>query len=229
LIQLTLIGFGQEEKKVDQYGRNIEELTLKKRGPNLDRYSHLFLGYGFIVGPSENDSAQTIGGSSSSFTLGYLFKWRVSRWYELGFSASYHYSSFHLKQDSSKIVPNAELHKREKIVFNNIQLAPFQRFKFRNRHHSTGTFLDLGVYAGYNYRTKHQTRERNQTPGTSRTRTVNLGLNYADDFSYGLLARVGFNRVMFYGRYRFSDLFTEKSDLPELPRFEVGFKIGIHQ
>jgi hypothetical protein len=218
-----------QENEVDQYGRDIDELTLKKRGPNLDRYSHIFLGYGFLIGPSESDSAETIGGSSSSFMLGYLFKWRLTKWYELGFSATYHYSSFHLKQDSSKIVPDRRLHKQEKIVFNNIQLAPFQRFKLRNRYHSTGTFIDLGIYAGYHYRTKHQTRENNRTPNTSRTRTVNLGLKYTEEFSYGVLARVGFNRLMFYGRYRFSDLFKESEDLPELPRFEVGLKIGIHQ
>ncbi|MEQ8910042.1 MAG: hypothetical protein RIC95_12665 [Vicingaceae bacterium] len=218
-----------QEEEVDKYGRDIEELTLKKRGPNLDQYSHIFLAYGFLVGPSENDSAEIVGGSSSSFMLGYLFKWRMTSWYELGFSATYHYSSFHLKQDSSKVVPNRELHRQEKIVFNNIQVAPFQRFKIRNRYHSTGTFIDLGGYFGYHYRTKHQTRENNRNPGTRRTRTVNLGLKYTENLSYGVLARVGFNRLMLYGRYRFSDLFTDESGLPELPRFEFGLKIGIHQ
>jgi hypothetical protein len=145
------------EVKKDKYGRDLEELTLKKRGPNLDRYGHIFLGYGFIVGESESDSAKIIGGRSSTFTVGWLSKWRINRWYELGFDVSYQYSSFHMKQDSSKIVPNRVQHKKEKLVFNRVEIAPFQRFKFRNRYHSTGTFLDLGVYAGWNYRIKHHT------------------------------------------------------------------------
>ena len=218
-----------KKEKKDKYGRDIEELTLKKRGPNLDRYGHIFIGYGFIVGDSEGDSAKIIAGSSSTFTLGWLSKWRINRWYELGFDAAYQYSSYHMKQDSSKIVPNKVQHKTEKLVFNRIELAPFQRFKFRNRYHSTGTFLDLGVYAGWNYRIKHQTVEKDKIPGTSQSKTISLGLKYTEDFNYGAMARLGFNRFIFYARYRFSDLFTPKSDLPELPRYNVGLKIGIHQ
>lgn len=220
---------GQTEEDTDNYGRDLEDLTLKKRGPNLDRYGHLFIGYGFILGESETDSASIIPLTSSTFTLGWLSKWRLNRWYELGFDLNYQYSSFKLEQDSSKIVPNRILHKREKLVFNRLEVAPFQRFKFRNRYHSTGTFLDLGIYFGYNYRIKHQTVERDRLPGASKTRTVSFGLDYTEDLTYGLMARIGFNRFIFYARYRYSDLFTDSSDLPELPRFNVGLKLGIHQ
>ena len=208
---------------------NLEDLILKKRGPNLDRYGHLYFGYGFLLGDNDNDSAQIRNGTSSSFTLGYVAKWRMNKWYELGFDVAYHYSSFHIKQDSFKIVPNKELHKREKLVFNNVQVIPFQRFKLKNKYHSTGIFVDLGAYAGYNYRIKHQTVERNQAPGAGRTKTVNQKLEYTQYYSYGAIARLGFNRIVFYGRYRFSNQFKASSNLPELPRFDVGMTIGIHQ
>ena len=231
ILIITKSVFAQDTAKevTDKYGRDLDELTLKKRGPNLDRYGHLFIGYGFILGPSEGDSASIIPLSSSTFTIGWLSKWRLSRWYELGFDIDYQYSAFKLVQDSAKIVPNRVLHKREKLVFNRIEIAPFMRFKFRNRYHSTGTFLDLGGFMAYNYRIKHQTVERDQIPGASKTRVVNLGLDYTEDFNYGVMARIGFNRFIFYARYRLSELFTEKSGLPELPRYNVGLKIGIHQ
>lgn len=224
---LSVFLVAQEES--DQYGRDLDELTLKKKGPNKDYYNHLFIGYGFIFGESKSDSAQILTPKSSAFLLGYLWKWRITKWYELGFDALYHYNSFHIKQDSIKIVPSSNLHKKEKIVFNNIQLAPFQRFKFKNKHHSAGIFLDLGIYAGYNYRIKHQTVESNRTPGSGKTKTVNTQLKYTEDFSYGLMARLGFNRVVFYGRYRWSKLFTNESGLPDLPTYEVGVKFGLHQ
>ncbi len=207
----------------------LEEYILKKRGPNKDRYGHLFLGYGFIVGDSEGDSAAIRPGTSSSFVLGWRSKWRINSWYELGFDASYHYSSFHIKQDSFKIVPNTTQHKREKLVFNAIELVPFQRFKIRNRDHSAGTFIDIGGYAGFNYRVKHQTVERNQISGSGISKTTNLRLKYTEDLSYGAIVRFGFNRVVLFGRYRVSDLFTVKSRLPELPRMEFGISLGIHQ
>lgn len=219
----------EKEIKKDKYGRDLQQLTLKKWGPNADRYGHLFVGYGFIVGESEGDSAAILPLSSSTFTIGYLSKWRVNKWYELGFDINYQYSSFKLKQDSSKAVPNGILHKKEKLVFNRIEIAPFQRFKFRNRYHSSGTFLDMGVYGGWTYRVKHQTLEKDPVSGASQSKTISLGLNYTEDFTYGVMARLGFNRFVFYARYRFSDLFTPESNLPELPRYNVGLKIGIHQ
>ena len=215
-------------QETDEYGRDLEQLTLKKKGPNKDHYGHLFLGYGFISG-EDRDSAEIIYGKSSSFSLGYLWKWRLAKWYEVGFDAAYHYSSFHMKQDSSKIVPTRLLHKREKVVFNSVEVSPMMRFKLTNKHNSNGTFIDLGGYVGYFYRIKNQTVERNLAPGAGKTKSVNLNLKYTEDIAYGVLARLGFNRIIIYGRYRLSNLFTEDSHLPELPNFEIGLKLGIHQ
>ncbi len=216
-------------QQTDEHGRNLDKLTLKKRGLNKERYSHFFIGYGFLLGKAESDSAQTIIPKSSSFQLGYLHKRKVNNWYELGFDLMYHYRSFHIQQDSMKKVPNNQLVKKEKLVFNSIQLMPFQRIKFKNKYHSAGIFLDMGAFAGWNYRIKHQTQEINNTPHTGKTKTVNLRLNYTEDFTYGVMARLGINRFVFYGRYYFSDLFKDQSNLPELTRYEVGLRIGVHQ
>lgn len=229
LLSILIFNFTFAQEDTDRYGRDLESMTLKKKGPNKDNYNHFYLGYGFIFGENSSDSAKILTPKSSAFMLGYLWKWRITKWYEFGFDALYHYNAFHIKQDSLKILPSTNLHKREKIVFNNIQIAPFQRFKFKNKYHSAGIFLDLGVYAGYNYRIKHQTVEQNRAKGAGKTKTVNTQLKYTEDFSYGLLARIGFNRFVFYGRYRWSNLFTDKSGLPELPQYEVGIKFGLHQ
>lgn len=212
----------------DKYGRDLDSLTLRKKGPNLDYYGHLFIGYGLIAG-ADKDSAGLVYGRSSAFNIGYLWKWRLAKWLEFGFDVEYHYAAFHLEQDSSKIVPNTTINKREKIVFNSLQTVPFLRVKLRNRYHSTGTFIDLGGFAGYNYRIKNQTVEINQTPGAGKTKAVNVNLKYTEDLDYGLLGRIGFNRFVFYGRYRLSNLFKEDSNLPELPNLEFGLRIGIHQ
>ena len=215
--------------ELDEGGRNLKELTLKKRGPNLDHYSPLFVGYGFILGSSEGDSASIIPGKSSSFNLGWLAKWRLAKWYEIGFDINYHLSSYHIVQDSMKSVPNKVLYKKEKLVFNNIQAHLFQRFKFSNRYHSTGTFLDIGGYFGYNYRVKNQVVQKENHPQANKTKSVLLRLKYTEDFQYGAQVRLGFNRLIIYGRYRFSDLFTDQSGLAEFPIYEAGILIGLHQ
>ena len=121
------------------------------------------------------------------------------------------------------------LHRKEKIIFNSLQTSPFIRIKLRNRFHSNGTFFDLGGFAGWQYNVKHETVENNLTAGAGKTRTVNTDLNYTQDYTYGVLARVGLNRFIFYGRYRLSTIFTEESNFDDLPEYEVGIKIGIHQ
>lgn len=230
LLLITALVFNStaQIQEADPYGRDLNALRLKKRGLNQDKYGHLFVGYGLISGV-DRDSAELEYARSSAFTFGYLWKWRLNKWAEGGFDVAYHYSTFHLKQDSTKIVPNRQLHKREKIVFNALQVSPFFRLKLRNRYSSNGTFVDLGGYAGYQFRVANHTIERNRAPGAGKTRSINVDLDYVRRYSYGVLMRLGFNRLIFYGRYRLSELFTKESELPDLPEFEVGLKIGIHQ
>ncbi len=215
-------------KEVDPYGRDLDALTLNKRGPNQDKYSHLFIGYGFVSG-FDLDSSEVIYGKSAAFSIGYLFKWRIAKWSELGFDVAYHRSGFHIKQDSSKTIPSSQLHKKEKFIFNSLQASPFVRLKLINKFHSNGTFIDLGGFAGWQYNIKHETVENNLTPGAGKTKITNTNLDYTKDYTYGLLARIGFNRFIFYGRYRLSDLFKDEDGFDDLPLFEFGLKLGIHQ
>ncbi len=224
---MVLFSFGQVEEE-DRYGRDLDALTLNKRGPNQDKYSHLFLSYGFVTG-LDNDSSEVIFGQSGSFSIGYLWKWRLSKWSEIGFDIAYHRSAYHIVQDSSKTIPNAKLHKKEKLVFNSLMTAPFVRIKLVNKIHSNGTFIDLGGFAGWQYDVRHKTVEINPNPGAGKTTTLDTDLDYKRDYTYGLLARVGFNRFVFYGRYRLSNVFTDRSGFNDLPLYEIGVRLGIHQ
>ena len=226
-IFFVLYSFGQVEEE-DRYGRDLEALTLNKRGPNQDKYSHLFLSYGFITG-LDNDSSEIIFGQSGAFSIGYLWKWRLAKWSELGFDVAYHRSAYHIKQDSSKTIPNTTIHKREKLVFNSFVLSPFFRIKLINKIHSNGTYIDLGGFAGWQYDVRHKTVLKRPNPGANQTKTLDTRLDYITDYNYGLLARVGFNRFVFYGRYRMTNLFTDRSGFKNYPQYEFGMRIGIHQ
>lgn len=227
IIFLPLLGYAQDDG-LDEFGRDLDGMTLLKSGPNKDKYSHLFLSYGFLLGEPENDSADIIYGKSSTFQIGLLFKWRMKKWLELGFDVSYHYSAFHLVQDSSKIIPNRQLHDKGKMLFNNLMLTPFLRIKLKNKYHSTGNFLDLGGYLGFTYRAVHYTIDYALVPNAHRTKIRDIRLGYNEIHTYGLMARIGFNRIIIYGKYRFSDLFKEEFSYPELPRIEAGLMIGLH-
>ena len=229
LLLLPFLAVAQgDDEGVDEFGRDLDEMTLLKNGPNKDKYSHLFVSYGFLLGEPESDSASIIYGKSSTFQIGILFKWRMKKWMELGFDVSYHYAAFHLQQDSSKVIPNRQIHDKGKMLFNDLMLTPFVRIKLKNKYHSTGTFVDLGGFAGFTYRAVHYTIDYHHAPNSHRTKMRDIRLDYNQDYSYGVMARLGFNRIIFYGKYRLSDLFKEKYGYPELPRIEAGLMIGLH-
>jgi hypothetical protein len=228
LFFFSLSLFAQDEK-IDEYNRNLEDLTIPKKGPNKSKYTHAFLAYGFIIGPSEGDSSSLKYGNSSTFSVGFRNKYRLSKIYELGFDFSYLRTRFLPVQDSSKNVPNGELHDKEMLAINSLELLVFNRFKFKNKEHSAGIFLDLGAYANWNYRTVHYTRNENRKPGSKETLVKDYHLDYMTDYAYGVSARIGFNRFAIDVRYRLSEVFEGNNNYGEFPNMTIGLQLGLHQ
>jgi hypothetical protein len=218
-----------QKEEVDEYNRNLDDLTIPKRGPNKAKYTHAFLAYGFIVGDAEGDSSAIKYGNSSTFSVGFRSKYRLSNFYELGFEFSYLRTRYLPVQDSLKNLPNTTQHDMEMLANNALEFLVFNRFKFKNKEHSAGIFLDLGAYANWNYRNVHYTKDEDITPGSGRTVVKNYFLDYMNDYAYGVSARLGFNRFAIDFRYRLSDVFDSKAKYGEMPNMVVALQLGLHQ
>jgi hypothetical protein len=220
--------FAQVEK-VDEYNRNLDDLTIPKKGPNKAKYTHAFLAYGFIIGASEGDSSAIKYGNSTTFSVGIRSKYRLTKFYELGYEVSYLRTRYIPVQDSLKNLPNAVQHDMEMLANNALEVVFFNRFKLKNKDHSAGIFIDLGAYANWNYRNVHYTKDEDITPGSGRTVVKNYFLDYMNDYAYGVSARLGFNRFAIDFRYRLSDVFDSKATYGELPNMVIGLQLGLHQ
>lgn len=218
-----------QKEEVDEYNRNLDDLTIPKKGPNKSKYTHAFLAYGFLVGSSEGDSSSLKYGNSSTFSVGFRNKYRLSKFYELGFDFSYLRTRFLPVQDSAKNVPNRELHDKEMLGINALELLVFNRFKFKNKVHSAGIFLDLGAYFNWNYRTVHYRRNDKAVTGSKETLVKDYHLDYMTDYAYGVSARLGFNRFAIDVRYRLSDVFEGNNNYGEFPNMTIGLQLGLHQ
>ena len=199
-------------------------------GPNLKHYGHMYVGLGWVLGQSDSAGADIITGSSTDFVVGYRYKRKLSNFYALGFDVNYGVTSFNLKQDSSKILPNQILHDKEKLNTNQLGLILYNRFNFGKRGNYLGRFLDLGAYGNWTFNVKHIYKDRHSianSANASATKVINSGLLYTNPINYGVQARIGFNRYVFYGSYRLSDQFKSNFIYPELPRIIVGFQIGL--
>lgn len=201
-------------------------------GPNKKKFSHFYIGAGAIVGASETDSVATKLSGSYEIIFGYRFKYRVSQLYSLGFDLNYNSKVFNIKQDSLKIFPNGVLHDREKLQLRNISASIYNRFNYGKRGNYIGNFIDIGAYMDWSINPTYITYDKYaivNSVGASNTRQLHKGLVYLNPFNYGLLARVGFNRYVFYGSYRLSDIFYSNYIYTELPRIVAGLQIGLHK
>lgn len=228
LFFLSINLFAQEDN-IDEYNRNLDELTIPKKGPNKKKYTHAFLSYGFIIGASEGDSSAIKYCNSTAFSVGFRSKYRIAKFYEIGFEIAYLRTRFLPVQDSSKNIPNSILHDKEMLANNALDIAVFNRFKLKNKDHSAGVFLDLGAYVDWNYRSVHYTKNKDLVQSADRTVVKNYQLDYLLNYAYGVNARIGFNRLAIDFRYRLSDVFDKKANYGELPNMVIALQLGLHQ
>ena len=216
-----------------------------KFGPNKKYFGHMYVGYGFVAGPAENKGSAVDYGSSHEWLFGYRFKYKVGNVYALGFDVTVNPVTYFIKQKTGKTLPNPFLFDEEKFKFTNFGLSVYQRFNWDKRGNYVGNFIDMGAYGNWMPVKVHIFEDDNlfgisgPLSGVKEVKVRETGLKYVEDFNYGVLARVGFNRYVFYGSYRLSDLFggysvadeTGKNmyDFAELPRVTVGFQLGLHK
>lgn len=200
-------------------------------GPNLKNFSHFYTAFGIIAGAPHGYGTNIRYGNSSDFNTGFRYKRKLSNFYSLGFDLGYGLTSFKLKQDSTKILPNAKLHYNEKINFNHLKLILYNRFNFGKRGNHIGNFIDIAAYGDWEFSVKHIYTDKHpllNVDNATTTKVVNTGLAYTNPFNYGVQTRIGFNRYVLYGSYRLSELFKDPFSYPELPRLIIGFQISMH-
>jgi hypothetical protein len=101
------------------------------------------------------------------------------------------------------------------------------RFNYGRRGNIIGKFIDLCAYGDWTFSASNNTKDKRQNGNHVKTRITHL--NYYNSTNYGVLARIGFNRYVFYGSYRLSNMFKSSANFPELPRITVGLQIGFHK
>lgn len=208
-----------------------QKMDEPKKGPNQKSYLHGFMGYGLILGGGEGSGGTINYGRSGGWHFGIRKKRKLSNFYSIGYELFYAVNTFSLKQDSTKKFPNSALHTKEHFRTNELGLSLYNRFNFGKRGNRIGNFLDIGAYgtwiagASHTYYDKYAIAN---SANASNTTVTNRGLIYISDFNYGVQARIGFNRIVFFGNYRLSQLFNGKiASYPELPRLITGIQIGL--
>ncbi len=182
------------------------------------------MGYGILLGET-NEGADIKIPNSQYFTIGYRYKKRLFQYLSLGTDIQYRTNYFSLKQNNNKILPDTVLHKKEKLIFKQIELSGFLRFNFsKRRGNFTGNYLDIGARESWTMQLTKKTIDNNNN---LKTKIEVDGFEYYEAFNNYVFARIGINRYAVTGTYRLSNLFKTNSNYPELPEFSVGVEIGL--
>lgn len=214
----------------------IEETVPQKieepeKGPNQKTFLHGFIGYGLILGGGEGSGGTINYGKSGGWHFGIRKKRKLSNFYSVGYELFYSINTFSLKQDSTKKFPNSSLHTKEHLRTNELGFSIYNRFNFGKRGNRIGNFIDLGAFGTWVAGASHTFFDKYaiaNSANASNTTVTNRGLIYISDFNYGAQTRIGFNRLVFFGNYRVSNLFNGKiASYPELPRLITGIQIGL--
>ncbi|MCX6290924.1 MAG: hypothetical protein NT126_04095 [Bacteroidetes bacterium] len=196
-----------------------------ERGPNLKKFSHLFLNAGFVAGP-DNPGARIIYGTSVEFGAGARKKYKLSPLYSMGWEIGMNGKIFKQKQSEGKIFPDTILNRVERMEFSSVYISFFNRINFDvHRGNFMGTFLDIGIRGHINVLVTHLTK--NDLPDGSKITSAMTNLPYTRDLFSDVFVRVGKNHFSLYASYRTSGMLRTVYHYPEPPAFTIGMDAGV--
>ena len=205
--------------------QNVKADTIRPTyGPNLKNYIYGYIGLGFPLFTNEGSNYTKLV-TSTDFDFGVRYKRKLTNFLALGIDLGMNSASYKLKQSDSKIVSDNVINDKEKIQVNSLVSSAWLRINAGRRGNFIGNYLDLGVYGGWNFQKKHKTTNTNTN--NEKVKVSTSKLKYIENFSYGLIARLGISRYALTVNYRLSDIFKTSYAMPELPRLIVGIDVGL--
>lgn len=205
-----------------------DDTTFSDVGPNRAYFAHFFLGYAVVAGQPARPGADLRFGSSAELYLGLRLKRRLSQTAAVGLDLRYARLSYHLQQNSQKLLPTPAPHYRESLALPQFQTDVFLRLNYGRRGNSIGRYVDVLGWGGWVAGSRHSYEDRPGPNGTNKQLVTERGLPYLARWPYGVGARVGIRRLALVGRYRLSDTFTGEArrQYPEMPRWLVGVEFS---
>jgi hypothetical protein len=195
--------------------------SVVRYGPNRRHYGHFFLNFGSSIDAGDA-GARIVQPRLDQFSFGYRYKLRLFQHLALGLDAALTNIDYRLQQKEGKILPSPDMHEKERMLFSALLGGAYMRINVGRRGNQLGNYLDLGAYSGFTFSHTHFTKDK--MPDGTIVRQRRSRLDYYQLFNYGVTARIGYKKIIVFGRYRVSDMFYADKNYPELPRITAGFE-----
>ncbi|MDR0714905.1 MAG: PorT family protein [Bacteroidales bacterium] len=198
---------------------------VKDCNPN---YSHGgYLGFGFVYPARGNDIYDMR--RSFTFDIGGRNTFRIARLLSIGTSLGYSFYNYHLKdavgspgfeEITGDLLP--EEVKKEAFHSNNLTTSFYTRFYFyppQNNHRKL--YIDAGIQGDWAFAKHYKVKDKDG----GKDKFYN---SYAfNPFYLSAIARIGWNGIAIFGRYRFTDAFNKKVfNNKDLPPYSLGIQFN---
>ena len=132
-----------------------QQLSRVDFGPNLKKFTHLTFHLG-AVASNDRPGARIFYGSSINLSLGLRKKFKISRFYSVGYDIEWQYTEYKFKQRQGKTFPDTIINNvSQRLDFSFISLGFYNRFNLDpSRGNFLGTIIDIGINASLDYSVK---------------------------------------------------------------------------
>jgi len=200
-------------------------------GPNRKHYLRLYMGFGFIVGASDDDMPVKYG-NSVEFPIGLRYKYRLNQRFSVGADLGFRVQWYRLKQDSSKKLPTPVQYDRELFNPGYVELHPYLRINLdKHRGNVIGKFIDLGAGLSIPVQ-KRYVQEYKEEPNGFRVLKTYRRLDFYESLQAHAYMRVGVKWFIVYAHYRLTPMFDESKmksyfgGAAQLPNLSMGVQVN---
>jgi len=199
---------------------------IGKEGPNLFKYTFWYFNSTYSFGDNKK-GAELSPLALHNSNFGTRLKLKLNKYLAFGLGLNFHSSTFPIKQNSDKIVPDTMIYKKQIIELRSPGAEAFIRINFNKRRgNMIGTFLDFGVLGEHNtFSTISNTYYKDAQKHIEKIRKI----SFIEPFTGFAVVRFGHNFFSVTASYRLTALFKPSYNFPELPVYSVGLELSTHK
>lgn len=202
-----------------------KETTKEEWGPNLKKFSHIYV-RGAFAASADNEGARIVYGSSVNLALGVRTKIKVSPVYSPGYDIEFQYSGFRLRQEEGKFFPDTIINNVSRLDYSSLTIGFLNRINFDpGRGNFLGTFMDIGISGDFHLSIRNISK--NELPDGTKIETTLRNLKYPNNTAVKVFFRIGYSHLSLYASYRLTKIFKPSAGYPELPRVIAGLDLAL--
>jgi len=206
------------------------ELYNNLKGPGAKHYFHPYISFGLIPDIGELSGAKINPLLSNEYVFGVRYKRKIFSFYQAGLDISARFCQYRIEDEEGDpylLNPLSDNWNegKQNLRTNSLGLELYNRVR-AGKGNNLGYYIDAGLRGEWNYMNKHVLRSKNDINNNpaGKVKIVSRKLDYMKKTALTVSGRIGFKKIIIYGSYRLSEVFSEDYTIPDMPKMIFGIQ-----